>query len=233
MLSFSKTVLSAALVGAAIVRAQLDPIADISVGADNLQCPVPAPGSDVEASALAIVQFDEVATVTALGGVATVGPVDISVNVCLCVGANVDANTQINIDANIVAEAAPAITAFISTSPLTAALQNALNLGGVLDVDVQPGQLVGRCPTCLPTERPTCIDGTCGCAPCPDTQFYDAAVNACVCPDGQEFSVTAGACVDIAPAPGASQLVRRNRLSNPAIDRRQTNRDSVMQRLRR
>lgn len=231
MLSFSKTVLSAAIVGAAIVRAQVPIVADVNLG-NSPVCPVPEPGIDV--GVLAVVQFDETASLSALGGALVTA--DVSVNVCLCVDANVD--TGIPLSASLQTEARAAISAYIrtSTSTLLAPIRTALGLlgpTGLVDIDVVPGEVVGTC-LCPATQRPTCVDGQCGCEDCPTEQVYDPTLNACApCPTGTVFDTDAQNCVAVVPNPGASQLVRRNRLSNPAIDRRQTNRDSVMQRLRR
>lgn len=232
MLSFSKTVLSAAIVGAAIARAQVLPVvADVNLG-NSPVCPVPGPG--VDAGVLAVVQFDETASLTAVGGALL--EADVSVNVCLCVDANV--NTGIPLSASLQADARAAITAYVrtSTSTLLAPLRGALGLlgpNGLVNIDVVPGEVVGTC-LCPATQRPTCEDGQCGCEDCPAQQVYDPSLNACApCPTGSVFDDDAQNCVVVDPVPGPSQAVRRNRRSNPAIDRRQTNRESVMQRLRR
>lgn len=233
MLTITKTLLSAAFIGAAVVRGQVTLDADASLG-NSAVCPVPA-SPDVAAGVLAVVQFEEVATAELLG--AELASAEVSLNVCLCVQAAVGTNL-VDLPVDLQADARAAIVAevAVSTDPLIAAVNNVLGTtaGSVLDVTLAPqGEVVGTCE-CRPTFIPTCANGRCGCDPCPAEQVFDPTLNACAaCPDGFVFSEAAQNCVAVVPAPGASQALRRTRRSDPAISKRQATRQSVMERMRR
>lgn len=186
--TFFSTVALAFAAAAPAVRAQLIDL-PLPISLDlgtTATCPADAPpGTDVDATVLAVVTLD---TVVGLGvdllGLGLVGAeVSLDVDVCLCLDGTVDIpliTLPVNLEAPLIAD----ITSVLGdldldiNIPLIGGLDDLL-ANPLLSVDLSTtGQSVAPC-ICPEGATATCSDATCSCI-CPPGFFFNPVTNECL-----------------------------------------------------
>lgn len=226
ILAFAAASIAAARVSTLVARAEL---INLQAAIGSASCPVPTAGDTVNANVLAVVSFNELVSVTALGGLATtpvanpgpgggfipviggiaqapvnviggIAPIaDVQATVALDICLCLDASLQLT-EANLANVRAQALADLVAQAEANVAANPTLLL---LDTILDAGALASVSLT--PVRTNLCDD-------CAANEIPTCVDGACVCVPcgtGLVYSPAAGVCV-AAPA-GASQISSANR----------------------
>lgn len=209
-----------AFAAATILPAVTAQIVDVPLGVtldlgNEATCPADAPpGTDVDATVLAVVTLDAVADAElTLLGLGLVGAtIDFDIDVCLCIDATVDVpliTLPVNLEAPVIEDLTSVVDGLDLgvVVPGVGTLSNLLGNGATDVTLTTTGRDVNPC-TCPPEATPICSNATCSCD-CPAGFFYNPVTQECV----------------LAPSAG---LVRRRA---KVFDSRQAKRAEIVARL--
>lgn len=189
----SKTFFSTlALVAAAATPAVRAQLIDVPLGVTldvgtSATCPADAPpGTDVDATVLAVVTLDTILEASVdVAGVGLVGAeIDLDLDICLCIDSTVDVGLitlPVSLQPGVIADVTELVGGLGAdvTIPVIGGTLGELLANPLTDVSLTTsGQSVSPC-SCPPEATAICSNATCSCA-CPAGFFYNSVTQECV-----------------------------------------------------